>query len=129
MSGCPFCERIASGTDVLASADAAVAFADAFPVSSGHTLVVPRRHVARLEHLEPDEWRSVFEVVHEITGNISAEADVDGVNVGVNSGQAAGQTVDHAHVHVIPRRTGDVADPRGGVRHLIPDRADYWTGR
>lgn len=100
--------------DVLASTGAAVGFADPFPVSSGYTLIVPRRHVARLEQLESNEWLSVFELVHEIIATISAEADVDGVNVGVNSGPAAGQTVDHAHVHVIPRRIGDVADPRAG---------------
>lgn len=129
MSVCPFCERVASGSDWLASAEVAVAFADAFPVSAGHVLVVPRRHVGRLEQLELVEWRDVFELVRQIAATISADAGVDGVNIGVNSGTAAGQTVDHAHVHVIPRRTGDVADPRGGVRHVIPENADYWSGR
>jgi diadenosine tetraphosphate (Ap4A) HIT family hydrolase len=127
MASCPFCECIASGERVLAATHSAVAFADAFPVSPGHTLVVPRRHIARLEQLDSAEWVALFELVQETAREIDAQADVDGINVGVNSGAAAGQTVDHAHVHVIPRRAGDVADPRGGIRNLIPQRADYWS--
>jgi diadenosine tetraphosphate (Ap4A) HIT family hydrolase len=89
-------------------------------------LVVPRRHVALIEELSEDEWRSVFALVQRVTREASTHQGVDGVNVGFNSGAAAGQTVDHAHVHVIPRRRGDVVDPRGGIRGVIPDRANYW---
>lgn len=105
----------------------AVAFEDAYPVAEGHVLVVPRRHVARVEDLDADEWAEVFTLVREVCRELSKRDGIDGVNVGVNSGVAAGQTVDHAHVHVIPRRLGDVPDPRGGVRHVIPERADYWS--
>jgi diadenosine tetraphosphate (Ap4A) HIT family hydrolase len=124
---CPFCERIETGGSSLASNETAVAFADAYPLADGHTLVVPRRHVARAESLSANEWANLFALAHEVAQSLAGRSGVDGVNVGLNSGVAAGQTVDHAHVHVIPRRTGDVADPRGGVRWVIPGRASYWS--
>jgi diadenosine tetraphosphate (Ap4A) HIT family hydrolase len=127
VSDCPFCDRVAAGDKVLHTRDTAVAFEDAYPVSDGHVLVVPRRHLARIEDLEAVEWTELFELVREVCRGLSERDGVDALNVGVNSGVAAGQTVDHAHVHVIPRRLGDVLDPRGGVRHVIPERADYWS--
>ena len=120
---CPFCEHVRSANQ----ATAAIALDDQYPVSEGHRLVVPRRHVERLEELDPDEWHAVFALVREEARRLAGVSDVEGVNVGVNSGAAAGQTVGHAHVHVIPRRVGDVADPKGGVRWVIPGRADYWS--
>lgn len=124
---CVFCARIAAGFELLYTRAAAVAFPDAFPVSDGHVLVVPRRHLVRIEGLPADEWAEVFALVWEVCRELSQQDGVDGINVGINSGIASGQTVDHAHVHVIPRRLGDVPDPRGGVRHVIADRADYWS--
>jgi diadenosine tetraphosphate (Ap4A) HIT family hydrolase len=129
VSDCPFCARVAAGADIIQARAAAVAFPDNFPVSEGHVLVVPRRHLARVEDLDADEWAEVFALVREVCLELSSHEGVDGVNLGVNSGLAAGQTVDHAHVHVIPRRVGDVPDPRGGVRRVIPHRADYWSQR
>jgi diadenosine tetraphosphate (Ap4A) HIT family hydrolase len=90
-------------------------------------LVVPRRHVERLEALPGIEWTGLFALVHQTCRDVAARPGVDGLNIGVNSGVAAGQTIAHAHVHIIPRRLGDVTDPRGGVRHVIPRKADYWT--
>ena len=127
MSDCPFCDRISNQDDVYATTEFAAAFPDAFPVSDGHTLVVPKRHVARAEQLERAEWAGLFDLVREVTGELASLPGVEGINVGLNSGEAAGQTVGHAHVHVIPRRTGDVEDPRGGVRWVIPEKAPYWT--
>lgn len=129
VSECPFCARVAAGAEIIRASAVAVAFLDDFPVSEGHVLVVPRRHLARVEDLEADEWAELFGLVREVCLELSTPNGVDGVNVGVNSGVAAGQTVDHAHVHIIPRRLGDVPDRRGGVRHVIPDRADYWNQR
>ena len=129
MTECPFCDRVAARDEIIHARAAAVAFAGAYPVSQGHVLVVSRRHLARLEELDADEWAEVFSLVREVCRELCGTAGVDGVNVGFNSGLAAGQTVEHAHVHVIPRRQGDVADPRGGVRHVIPERADYWSHR
>jgi diadenosine tetraphosphate (Ap4A) HIT family hydrolase len=107
----------------------AVAFPDSFPVTAGHMLVVPRRHVGRLEELSSQEWTELFELARLVCREIAAEPGVGGYNLGVNNGTAAGQTVHHVHVHVIPRRPGDVPDPRGGVRNVIPSRADYWSER
>ena len=125
--GCPFCEKVESGEGLVLANDWGIAFPDAFPLTEGHTLVVPRRHVARSEDLEPEEWTGLFELVRQAAAGGASAPGVEGVNVGFNSGEVAGQTVFHAHVHVIPRRPGDVEDPRGGVRGLIPDKADYWS--
>jgi diadenosine tetraphosphate (Ap4A) HIT family hydrolase len=127
MSECPFCERIANGGDVYATTEFAAAFPDGHPVSNGHTLVVPKRHVSRAEKLERAEWAGLFDLVREVAGELASLPGVEGVNVGINSGEVAGQTVDHAHVHVIPRRQGDVDDPRGGIRWVIPGKAAYWS--
>ena len=126
MSDCPFCERIAEREDLYATTEFAVAIPDGFPVSEGHTLVVPKRHVTRAEQLERAEWAGLFDLVREVSRELASLPGVEGVNVGVNSGEAAGQTVGHAHVHVIPRRPGDVEDPRGGIRWVIPEKAHYW---
>jgi diadenosine tetraphosphate (Ap4A) HIT family hydrolase len=127
MTECPFCARIADRDDLYGATEFAVAFPDGFPVSEGHTLVVPKRHVSRAEQLERAEWAGLFDLVREVTNELASLPGVEGVNIGVNSGEAAGQTIGHAHVHVIPRRAGDVEDPRGGVRWVLPERADYWT--
>lgn len=91
--------------------------------------MVPVRHVALLEDLADAEWEAVFALVRDEVRRIRQRPGVVGVNVGVNSGPAAGQTVEHAHVHVIPRVAGDVPDPRGGVRWVLPQTADYWSAR
>ncbi len=125
-SGCPFCDRIESSEPTAAN-DSAVAFPDGFPVSDGHTLVVPRRHVFSLWELPPSELHSIWELVTEVRTFLASKHSPDGFNVGVNDGAAAGQTIDHAHLHVIPRYLGDVPDPRGGIRLVIPERARYWS--
>ena len=125
---CPFCERSPS-TPALAENPHALAFYDGFPVSPGHVLVVPRRHEADFFRLEPEERQAVFDLVDAVRDLLLSERTPDGFNIGVNVGAAAGQTVGHAHVHVIPRYVGDLPDPRGGVRWVIPAKADYWTDR
>jgi len=125
---CPFCRRIAAG-DMGARNESAVAFPDAFPVSPGHTLVVPLRHAADLFDLDIAERRGVWDLVDVVRDALVADLAPDGFNVGVNVGVAAGQTVPHAHVHLIPRFAGDVEDPRGGVRWVIPAAAAYWNQR
>jgi diadenosine tetraphosphate (Ap4A) HIT family hydrolase len=101
---------------------------DAFPVTQGHTLIVPKRHVASLFDLPDEEQVALWKLVAQVRGKLASELQPDGFNVGVNDGPAAGQTVPHAHIHLIPRRMGDVADPRGGVRWIIPNKAAYWEG-
>jgi diadenosine tetraphosphate (Ap4A) HIT family hydrolase len=121
---CPFC-HLAPGRVSRASTHAR-ALSDAYPVTDGHTLVVPIRHVASLFDLPAEELADVWRLVGEVRAALAASHGSDGFTIGVNDGEAAGQTVGHAHVHVIPRRRGDVPDPRGGIRWVIPDRAPYW---
>jgi diadenosine tetraphosphate (Ap4A) HIT family hydrolase len=120
---CPFCRLEANR--VRLESQFAVAISDAFPVAQGHTLVIPKRHVASLFELRDDEQAAVWKLVAQVRTRLLAELHPDGFTVGVNDGAAAGQTVMHAHVHVIPRRRGDAPDPRGGVRWVIPDKAAY----
>ncbi len=123
-SPCPFCclaeDRIWLETPTT------FAFLDGFPVSEGHALVIPRRHVASLFDLPADEQASLWAEVARVRALLLAKHHPDGFNIGVNDGTAAGQTVPHAHIHVIPRYTGDLPDPRGGVRWVIPAKAKYW---
>lgn len=123
---CPFCARIAEG-DVLATFGSIVAIADAYPLTPGHTLLVPRRHVSDFFSLSREEQMELLEALSSMKDRLAAEIPFDGVNIGLNNGPAAGQTVSHSHVHLIPRRRGDVPDPRGGVRWIFPDSANYWT--
>ena len=109
----------------VGSNELAFALRDGFPVSPGHTLVVPRRLIAEWWEATPTERLAIFELVDDVKRRLDAEFSPDGYNVGFNAGPAAGQTVGHLHIHVIPRYDGDVADPRGGVRHVIPDRGNY----
>ena len=111
---------------ILLENDSAAAIADRFPITEGHTLVVPKRHVGSLFDLSEGEQAAIWMLVALVRDKLKTELAANGFNVGVNDGTAAGQTVMHAHVHVIPRRNGDVIDPRGGVRWVIPDRASYW---
>jgi diadenosine tetraphosphate (Ap4A) HIT family hydrolase len=123
---CPFCHLEKSR--ITLENDCAAAFPDAYPVAEGHTLVAPKRHVAGLFDLPDEEQAALWRLVALVRGKLASELRPDGFNVGLNDGTAAGQTVPHAHVHVIPRRHGDVADPRGGVRWVVPDKAAYWAG-
>src|SRR5216683_2525575 len=109
----------------LASNHSAFAIADGFPVSPGHALVLPRRVIATWWDATDDERADILALVDEVKRRLDAELRPDGYNVGFNSGAAAGQTVGHLHIHVIPRYAGDVPDPRGGVRHVIPGKGNY----
>ncbi|MHB1191938.1 MAG: HIT family protein [Longimicrobiales bacterium] len=113
---------------VLESAHS-LALRDGYPVAPGHILVIPRRHVASVFDLRPEEWDDLWALVRRIPGEMSELRAADALNVGINDGPAAGQTVAHAHVHLIPRNLGDVPDPRGGVRWVLPAKADYWSAR
>lgn len=124
---CPFCTI--DGRTLTWSDPRVVAFADAYAVSPGHTLVVPRRHVATYFDATDDERASMWIAVDAIKQTLDATLKPDGYNVGFNAGAAAGQTVAHAHIHVIPRYARDVDDPRGGVRWVIPNKARYWGDR
>jgi ATP adenylyltransferase len=124
VEGCVFC-GLPRGR-VVAENTLALAFRDAFPVTPLHTLVVPRRHAATWFDLGEPERRAITLLLDDVRKEILAkDRTVEGFNVGMNSGEVAGQTVFHAHVHLIPRRPGDVENPRGGVRGVIPGKAAY----
>jgi diadenosine tetraphosphate (Ap4A) HIT family hydrolase len=125
MPNCSFCERIRSD-ELIAHTGRAVAFRDSYPVSEGHTLVVPAEHEPDFFALPAETQAAAWELVAQVREQLAAEFASDGFNVGLNDGKAAGQTVGHAHIHVIPRYAGDIPDPRGGVRWVIPEKAVYW---
>ncbi|MBK8741254.1 MAG: HIT family protein [Betaproteobacteria bacterium] len=126
-ANCVFC-ALAPGRIILSN-DLAVAFRDGFPVSPGHTLVIPRRHVRSFFDTTAEERTALFALLDAAKAGIDSEFRPDGYNIGVNDGAAAGQTVPHLHIHLIPRYGGDKKEPRGGVRWIIPDKADYWSKR
>jgi ATP adenylyltransferase len=122
--GCLFCAINAKR--IVAENELAFAIRDSFPVSDKHTLIIPKRHVADFFDLYQPEINTVHALLLEMRGEISRiDATVTGFNVGVNVGQAGGQSIFHVHVHLIPRRDGDVEQPRGGVRGIIPGKQDY----
>ena len=121
---CPFC-RIEAGR-VAWSSPLAVAFWDVYPVSLGHALIVPRRHATSWSELTSDEKAALIAGIDAMRALIDERYEPHAYNVGFNDGEAAGQTILHFHVHVIPRYQGDVLDPRGGVRWVLPDKAAYW---
>ena len=98
---------------------------DTYAVSPGHTLVIPRRHVANFFDLTPEEINTCMELIIEERKKLDEEFKPDGYNIGVNIGQAAGQSIFHVHIHIIPRYKGDVENPQGGVRHVLPKKAHY----
>ena len=106
----------------------AYATRDTYPVSPGHTLVIPRRHCADFFALTPDELAACMELVVAEGRTLAAEMKPDGYNVGVNVGAAGGQTIRHVHIHLIPRYAGDHPRPQGGVRQVLPATADYPRG-
>jgi diadenosine tetraphosphate (Ap4A) HIT family hydrolase len=113
---------------VLAQDDLFAVVRDRYPVAPGHTLIIPRRPVQRFRELTTAEKTRLLEWVDWVQRHLEATLSPapDGFNLGVNDGKAAGQTMSQFHFHVIPRFTGDVADPRGGVRWVIPAKARYW---
>lgn len=121
---CPFC-HLAPERIVFAN-ELAVAFDDGYPVSPGHALAIPRRHVGSWFELTAEERIAVLDLVDHLHARLVESRAPAAFNIGVNDGQAAGQTVPHVHVHLIPRYEGDRPDPRGGVRWILPDKARYW---
>lgn len=120
---CIFCKE--PETELLCENELARAFFDKFPVNEGHTLIIPKRHVVTYFDATPQELAAINELVFEVKGILDKRYNPDGYNIGVNVNYAAGQTILHLHVHVIPRYDGDVDDPRGGVRNIKPNLVPY----
>ena len=124
---CPFCTVPVQR--IVRDSDHAIVIRDRYPVSPGHTLVIARRHVGSLFDLTEAEQIDLMALIGAAKKDLDAELRPDAYNIGVNDGAAAGQTVPHLHIHLIPRYRGDRPDPRGGIRWIFPEKADYWTGR
>ena len=122
---CPFCPP--KDHEIIETHELAVAIKDSFPLTRGHSLVVPRRHVASFFELTAAERTAMLELLDRAKAALDREFAPDAYNIGINDGAAAGQTVMHLHVHLIPRYKGDADDPRGGVRWIFPKKADYWS--
>lgn len=121
---CLFCKVQAKNK--ISENSLAYAIRDGFPVTEGHTLFIPKRHVADYFGLVPAEVNAINLLMSERKKFLQeSDSTIHGFNIGMNCGETAGQTVFHAHVHLIPRRKGDVANPRGGVRHIIPGKGFY----
>ncbi len=121
---CPFCTLPANR--IVKENDLAVLVRDAYPVSPGHSLVIPKRHIRSWFEATEEERQAMLALIDEAKVMVDAELAPNSYNIGINDGPAAGQTVPHLHMHLIPRFQGDVADPRGGVRWVIADKAKYW---
>jgi len=110
----------------ISSNRSAVAVADRYPVTPGHSLIIPRRHIASLFETTDEERSEIWLLLEEVRELLTSRHQPAGFNIGVNEGSAAGQTLTHLHIHLIPRYHGDCPDPRGGVRWIFPDKAAYW---
>jgi diadenosine tetraphosphate (Ap4A) HIT family hydrolase len=119
---CLFCT---DAKGVSLSNDLAYSARDSYPASPGHTVVIPRRHVASFFDLTPEEVAACMDLIKEEKKRLDEEFSPDGYNIGVNVGQPAGQSIFHVHIHIIPRYKGDVENPQGGVRHVIPKKGHY----
>ena len=111
---CPFC--LLDKIDFVAGSRGAIAFYDKFPVSKGHTLVVPARHVSNYFDLSAEEQCELWDLVNRCKGILDEEFHPDGYNVGFNCKESAGQSIGHVHIHIIPRYKGDMENPKGGER-------------
>jgi diadenosine tetraphosphate (Ap4A) HIT family hydrolase len=121
---CPFCtlpeERI------IDSNEFGVVIRDGYPISEGHTLIIPKRHVGSFFETTQGEKLALLALLESTQKQLKKELNPPSFNIGINDGKEAGQTVPHLHIHLIPRYESDMVDPRGGVRLIIPEKAKYW---
>ena len=124
VNNCPFC-KVESERVIIASSRLSVAFFDGFPVSPGHALIIPKRHVSSFFDLSQEERQDLLNLADSVKRVVEERYHPDGYNIGINVGEAAGQSIFHVHMHLIPRYQGDVPNPRGGVRGVIPSKQNY----
>lgn len=119
---CPFCEPSHS---VIIKGEGVFAIFDKFPVSEGHALIIPQRHCSNYFELDDQEQRACWDLINKVKLILDDKYKPEGYNIGININEAAGQTVPHVHIHIIPRYVGDVENPLGGVRGVIPSKKEY----
>ena len=123
MNNCKFC-NIPKG-NVIIESELSLAFYDKYPVNKGHILVIPKNHISSYFNLSPNEKLDVWNMVDKIKALLENKYQPDAYNIGINIGEPAGQTIFHCHIHIIPRYNGDVDNPLGGVRGVIPSKQKY----
>lgn len=119
--GCPFCLPV----EMLLENDLAYVIRGKYQANAGHLLILPRRHVGDWFEAKTEERIALFDLADVAKVRLDREFHPDGYNLGINVGEAAGQTIFHVHLHLIPRYRGDVPEPRGGVRGVIPSKQTY----
>lgn len=125
-TSCVFCNLESNNIKVIAENELALVFYDGFAVTQYHTLIIPKRHVADYFDLHTPEVNAIQELLHQQKYMLQAkDKSITGFNVGINCGEDAGQSIFHVHVHLIPRRKGDMVNPKGGVRGVIPEKQKY----
>ena len=127
LKDCPFCDlKISDPGRIVSESEFSFVIRDAFPVTAGHSLVIPKRHISDYFMLTQSEIDSTQLHIKEQKKFLEInDPSISGFNIGINIGEAAGQTIFHCHIHIIPRRKGDTSDPSGGVRHVIPEKGKY----
>ena len=125
MNKCLFCDQFIPNKKLLFENELAVAFFDEFPVSKGHVLIITKGHAATFFDITNEEQIAIIDLLNKCKEYIDKKYHPDGYNVGLNCGESAGQSVMHVHMHLIPRYKGDVENPRGGIRGVIPNRKNY----
>jgi diadenosine tetraphosphate (Ap4A) HIT family hydrolase len=123
-TNCPFCNPTTDRV-ILLESEFAFAIFDKYPVNEGHALIIPKKHLANYFDLPMAEQTACWALVNQVKEIVAKQYNPAGFNVGINVGETAGQTVHHVHIHLIPRYEGDVEDPRGGVRGVIPSKQKY----
>lgn len=121
---CPFCNPDAERELIVESATV-YALYDKFPVNKGHALIIPKKHCSDYFDLSFKEQQACWYVLNKVKSIVQEKFNPDGFNVGINIGEKAGQTINHVHIHLIPRYDGDVEEPRGGIRGVIPSKQSY----
>ena len=122
MKDCIFCNNV---EPIITESEYWYAIYDKYPVSKGHTLLITKRHISSFFGLTPEETKQMYDIIKYIKSKLDVEYFPDGYNIGVNCGRAAGQTISHCHIHIIPRYENDVENPTGGVRGVIPNKQKY----
>ena len=125
-TGCLFCELPEEKFEVIDENGLCMTLRDSYPVTEGHCLIIPKRHVDNYFDMNPQEVAAATELMHRARTRLQVEdPSISGFNIGTNAGKSAGQSVFHAHIHFMPRRDGDQENPQGGVRKIFPEKAHY----
>jgi diadenosine tetraphosphate (Ap4A) HIT family hydrolase len=124
LSDCPFCTPDPEREIIVESATVYSIY-DKFPVNDGHALIIPKRHCEDYFNLTFQDQSDCFLMLNKVKEIVSLKFNPDGFNIGINVGEKAGQTIQHVHIHLIPRFNGDVEEPKGGVRGVIPNKQKY----